>query len=56
MRVFRLLREKGIEAILAKGWAVARLYPDRVLRPYGDIDICVSADQFNTAENTPERA
>ncbi|HZE64279.1 MAG TPA: nucleotidyltransferase family protein [Pyrinomonadaceae bacterium] len=40
-KVFRLLREASLEAILAKGWAAAGLYPDRTLRPYGDIDICV---------------
>jgi hypothetical protein len=40
-KVFRLLRETSVEAILAKGWAAAGLYPNRTLRPYGDIDICV---------------
>lgn len=50
-RVFRLLRQKGIEAILAKGWAVARLYPDKSLRPYGDIDICVRPEQFKLTQD-----
>lgn len=49
-RVFSLLRQEGVEAILAKGWAVARLYPDKVLRPYGDIDVCVGPDQFEATE------
>lgn len=40
-KVFRLLREAALDAILAKGWAAAGLYPNRTLRPYGDIDICV---------------
>lgn len=40
-KVFRLLREASIDAVLAKGWLAAGLYPDRTLRPYGDIDICV---------------
>ncbi|MDQ1637011.1 MAG: hypothetical protein QOF62_350 [Pyrinomonadaceae bacterium] len=40
-KVFRLLREASLDAILAKGWAAAGLYPNRTLRPYGDIDICV---------------
>ena len=44
-KVFRLLRENRIEAVLAKGLAVARLYPDKMLRPYGDIDICVRPEQ-----------
>jgi hypothetical protein len=44
--VFRLLRESSIEPILVKGWAAAGLYPERALRPYGDIDLCCrAADQ-----------
>lgn len=42
-KVFRLLREASVDAILAKGWAAAALYPNRTLRPYGDIDILVRA-------------
>jgi hypothetical protein len=38
---FALLRDVGIEPILVKGWAVARLYPEVGLRPYEDIDLCV---------------
>jgi len=49
--VFSLLRAEGIEPVLVKGWAIARLYPDRGLRPYGDIDICVRPDQFAKAEH-----
>jgi len=45
-KVFRLLREAYLEAILAKGWAAAALYPDRTLRPYGDIDICVKHQDY----------
>jgi hypothetical protein len=37
--------------LLVKGWAVARLYPERGLRPYGDIDLCVRADQFTAARS-----
>jgi hypothetical protein len=48
--VFSLLRAEGIEPVLVKGWAIARLYPDRGLRPYGDIDLCVRPDQFAKAE------
>jgi hypothetical protein len=36
---FRRLRRRGVEAILVKGWAAARLYPQPGLRPYGDIDV-----------------
>ena len=45
----RLLRSRGVEPLLIKGWAIARLYPDHGLRPPGDIDICVRADQLETA-------
>jgi hypothetical protein len=49
-KVFRLLRLAKVEAVLAKGWATAGLYPERALRPYGDIDICVRPKQFSLAE------
>jgi hypothetical protein len=48
--VFSRLRAEGIEAVLVKGWAIARRYPDRALRPYGDIDLCVAPHQFEPAE------
>jgi hypothetical protein len=47
--VFSLLRTEGIEPVLVKGWSIARLYPDRALRPYGDIDLCVRPDLFAKA-------
>ena len=47
--VFQLLRSVKVEPILIKGWAVAQYYPERGLRPYGDIDLCVRADQHRTA-------
>lgn len=49
-KVFGLLRAAGVEPILVKGWSAARLYPERGLRPYGDIDLCVRPDQFEAAE------
>jgi hypothetical protein len=48
--VFALLRSAGIEPILIKGWTVARYYPNQGLRPYGDIDICVRQEEFQSAE------
>lgn len=48
-RVITLLRSNGIEPILVKGRAVARLYPEQGLRPCGDIDLCVRPEQFETA-------
>jgi hypothetical protein len=44
--VFELLDAAGIDAVLVKGWAIAHRYPDRGLRPYGDIDLCIRPDQF----------
>ena len=48
-RAVTLLRSAGVEPLLVKGWAVARLYPERGLRPYGDIDLCVRPEQYVTA-------
>ena len=50
-RTIVLLRSAGIEPILVKGWAIARLYPEQGLRHYGDIDLCVRPRQFMDAEN-----
>jgi hypothetical protein len=35
--------------VLVKGPAIARLYPERGLRPFGDLDLCVRPDQHGTA-------
>jgi len=50
-KVFRLLRQARVDAVLAKGWVAARIYFDAALRPYSDIDICVPAEHFNRAEH-----
>jgi hypothetical protein len=47
--VLTLLRSAGVEPILVKGWAVARLYPESGLRPYWDIDLCCRLDQYSAA-------
>jgi hypothetical protein len=47
-RVFTLLRSAGVEPLLVKGWGVARLYPEKGLRPYGDLDLCVRPEQCGT--------
>ena len=44
-----LLRAVGVEPILGKGWAAARLYPDPGLRPYGDVDLYVRPEQHPAA-------
>jgi hypothetical protein len=43
---FRLLRDKEIEPVLIKGWAAAREYPERHLRNFSDIDLCVSPAMY----------
>jgi hypothetical protein len=49
-QVFAWLRSAGVEPVLVKGWAIARLYPERGLRPYGDLDLCVRSEQYAAAE------
>ena len=49
-RSFALLRACGVEPVLGKGWAAARLYPDPGLRPYGDVDLYVRAEQHRAAQ------
>ncbi len=49
VQAITLLRSAGVEPLLVKGWAVARLYPERGLRPYGDIDLCVRPEQHAAA-------
>jgi hypothetical protein len=46
---FRLLRAAGVAPVLVKGWAVTRLYPEKGLRPYGDIDLCVRPEEYPRA-------
>jgi hypothetical protein len=57
--VIALLRSVKIDPILIKGWAVARVYTEHGLRPYGDIDLCVRPEQFASAEialrNLPDK-
>lgn len=47
--VWRRLETAGIEALLIKGWAVARLYPEAGLRPYSDLDVVVRPGQAQAA-------
>jgi Uncharacterised nucleotidyltransferase len=53
--VFAQLRSANIEPILIKGWAIARLYPEPGLRPYGDIDLCVRDDDLAAARAALKR-
>ena len=45
------LHAAGVKAMIVKGWAAARLYPDEGLRPYVDIDVCVERRQLALARN-----
>jgi hypothetical protein len=49
-QVFRLAGAHGFDALLVKGWSVARHYADSALRPYGDIDLCVPPNQLERAK------
>jgi hypothetical protein len=55
VEVLTLFRAEGIEAVLVKGWAIARRYPDPALRPYGDLDLCVAPAQFARAQAVLKR-
>ena len=50
--VVKLLRAAGAEPILIKGWAIARLYPESGLRPYGDLDVCVAPKDYTSVRET----
>jgi hypothetical protein len=39
--LLRHFNAAGVEPILFKGWSLARLYPHRALRPFGDFDLLV---------------
>ena len=45
-RLFRHLRTADLDALLVKGWAVARLYPQPGLRPYIDLDLVLRPEDF----------
>jgi hypothetical protein len=45
-RVVTHVRARGIEAIVVKGWAIARRYPEPGLRVYSDHDLCVRRKDF----------
>ncbi len=52
-RVVGHLRSEGLDPVLAKGWAIARLYPETGLRPYGDIDLLVGPAAFSAGRVPP---
>ena len=46
---FTAFREHNLEPILIKGWAIARLYPTNIFRPYSDIDLAFSSRDIESA-------
>ena len=48
-QAIRILRSAGVEPLLVEDWPVARLYPERGLRPCTDIDLCVRPEQYAAA-------
>jgi hypothetical protein len=49
--VLTLFRAAGIESLLVKGWAIARLYSEPGTRAYGDIDLCVRPSDYSAARD-----
>ncbi|MDT7809144.1 MAG: hypothetical protein QOJ70_2957 [Acidobacteriota bacterium] len=47
--LYALLNSAGVDAVLVKGWAAGRAYPEQGLRPTGDIDLCVRPEQYRLA-------
>lgn len=41
----------GIDALLVKGWSVARRYPEPGLRPYSDVDLIIRPGQAEAARS-----
>jgi hypothetical protein len=54
-QLFDQFRAAGIEPILIKGWALARLYGSCGMRPAGDIDLLVSHGDLSTAQKLRQR-
>lgn len=50
VEAFELFRKEGIEPILIKGWAIARMYPAGKFRPFADIDLGVESKFYEQAK------
>jgi hypothetical protein len=50
-QALELLRSAGVEPLLVKGWAIARHYAEPGSRAYGDIDLCVRAEDYEKARS-----
>lgn len=51
-RVAAAFARDDVDALIGKGWAIARAYPDAAMRPYGDIDVYVPVEQLARARAT----
>lgn len=47
--MLRRLGAAGVEPLLIKGWAIARLYPGAGLRPYTNLDLIVRPSELGAA-------
>ena len=47
--VLKIFNDNEIESCIFKGYAIARLYPERLLRMSGDMDILISPDKMELA-------
>jgi len=55
VKAFRGFRRAGIEPILIKGWAAARNYPEYKPRFFTDVDLAVSAADFEKSKAFVEK-
>ncbi|HUM14001.1 MAG TPA: nucleotidyltransferase family protein [Myxococcaceae bacterium] len=55
VHLLRHFNEAGLEPILFKGWSLARLYPHRALRPFGDFDLLVREEEAGRAREVLRR-
>lgn len=50
-KVFSCFQAANVDAILMKGWSIARRYPQTGLRPYGDIDLLINPKDHSIASS-----
>lgn len=48
-KCFKALEDGGVQAVLMKGFAYARMYPLPYLRSWGDLDVWVGPEQYHKA-------
>lgn len=49
LQAVSMLRDRGIEPVLLKGFSLAQYYPNPNLRQFGDIDLFVGLEKFHEA-------